>query len=90
MRTTQLTIVNQRGLHGRASMKFVELARRFPCEIQAGTSLEQLVDGKNILSLMLLAAAKGQQIVITAKGEAQQEAIAALTELVEAGFYEEQ
>ena len=89
MQTITTTIVNKRGLHARAAMKFVELARQYPCEVQVGTLDSQLVDGKNILSLMLLAAGQGKALKVQASGEQSTQALTALQQLISAGFDEE-
>jgi phosphocarrier protein len=79
---------NKRGLHARASAKFVTLASGVGAEVQVekdGSS----VCGTSIMGLMMLGAAYGDKITISAEGEGAEEAVAALTELVEAKFGEE-
>ncbi|MBN2971914.1 HPr family phosphocarrier protein [Roseomonas aeriglobus] len=81
-------IANRRGLHARASAKFVTLASSQPCELvvrKDGSS----VTGTSIMGLMMLGAAMGDHIVISAEGEHAETAVAALCELVEAKFGED-
>ena len=79
---------NKRGLHARASAKFVTLASGVGAEVQVekdGSS----VCGTSIMGLMMLGAAYGDKITISAEGDGAEEAVAALAELVEAKFGEE-
>lgn len=81
-------IVNERGLHARASAKFVKLAGTFQSEIKV-TRDDQTVDAQSIMGLMMLAAGPGSSIQITADGIDEDAALAALTALVQARFDEE-
>jgi phosphocarrier protein HPr len=84
----EMLIVNQRGLHARASAKFVQLAAGFQAEITVekdGIS----VGGTSIMGLMMLAASPGCVIRVTAAGPDAEQAITALSELVAAKFGEE-
>jgi phosphocarrier protein len=81
-------IVNQRGLHARASAKFVETASRFRSEITVVKD-DNSVSGRSIMGLMMLAAAKGSIVELIAKGPDAREAIAALTSLIAARFHED-
>jgi phosphocarrier protein len=85
MAVRRLTIVNPLGLHARAAARFVNLASRFPCQIRVARG-SRTVDGKSILGLLLLAAARGTAITVTAEGIDEDAALAALAELVERGF----
>ena len=60
MPARDVTIINKLGLHARAAANFVGVAGRFPCQIRVGRSPESTVDGKSILGLLLLAAARGR------------------------------
>ncbi len=83
-----VAIRNKRGLHARASAKFVTLASGLPAEVQVekdGSS----VCGTSIMGLMMLGAAYGDSITISAEGDGAEQAVAALAELVEAKFGEE-
>lgn len=85
-----LTIVNERGLHARASAKLVEIASRWPetTDIRVAKG-ERAVDGRSILDLMMLGAARGDEIVLIVEGEDAPAAMAELAGLVETGFGEE-
>jgi phosphocarrier protein HPr len=83
----QVTVVNALGLHARAAARFVKVASRFRSQIRV-TRGQQTMDGKSILGLLLLAAARGSQLTITADGPDDAEAVAALAALVERGFEE--
>jgi phosphocarrier protein HPr len=81
-------IVNRRGLHARASAKFVTLASSQPTEITVekdGSS----VTGTSIMGLMMLGAAMGDTITISAAGDQAEEAVNAMAELVEGRFGED-
>ena len=81
-------IVNERGLHARASAKFVKVAAGFQSDIQV-TRDDQTVDAMSIMGLMMLAAGPGSMIRITASGADAEAAAAALARLVETKFEEE-
>ena len=81
-------IVNERGLHARASAKFVKLAGGFDAEVTV-TRDGQTVDARSIMGLMMLAAGPGCHIEIAAEGAEAQDAVDALAELVAARFDEE-
>ena len=80
-------IVNERGLHARASAKFVKLAADFDAEIEVSKD-ENTVDAQSIMGLMMLAAGIGSSITITARGPQAKEAVAALSDLVRDRFAE--
>ncbi|MEH6677201.1 HPr family phosphocarrier protein [Phenylobacterium sp.] len=82
-------ILNKRGLHARASAKFVKLASSFEAEIQVSKD-GQTVDARSIMGLMMLAAGPGSTIHIAAEGEQAEEALEALCALVAARFEEDQ
>jgi phosphocarrier protein HPr len=83
----QVRVVNPLGLHARAAAKFVGVAGRFRSQIRV-TRGQRTMDGKSILGLLLLAAARGSELTITAEGPDEADAIAALVSLVERGFEE--
>lgn len=83
-----LKMVNQRGLHARASAKFVQLAESFEAEIIVSKDGESAY-ATSIMGLMMLAAAYGTEIEITASGADAPAALAALTQLVADKFGEE-
>jgi len=82
-----LDIVNKKGLHARASAKFVQTVERFDCEVQV-TRGHETVGGTSIMGLMMLAAIPGSSIRVTAEGPEAEAALAALVELVESRFGE--
>jgi phosphocarrier protein HPr len=81
-------IVNERGLHARASAKFVKLAAAFDAEVRV-TKDDQTVDALSIMGLMMLAAGPGSIIDISAEGREAQAAVAALIDLVISKFEED-
>ena len=83
-------ITNQRGLHARASAKFVNTVAKLPPECQVRVSKDgNDAAGGSILGLMMLGAAKGDTITISAEGDQAEAAVAALCELVEGKFGED-
>jgi len=81
-------VLNKRGLHARASARFVTLAASLPVEVEVEKDGSK-VCGTSIMGLMMLGAAMGDVITISAEGDGAEEAVAALVELVEAKFGEE-
>ena len=81
-------IVNERGLHARASAKFVKAASLFDAEVEVSRE-GQTVDARSIMGLMMLAAGIGSVIEISATGPQAQEALDALVRLVSDRFDEE-
>lgn len=82
-----LNIVNSRGLHARASAKFVQCAEKFDAEIKVSRDGHS-VSGTSIMGLMMLAAAPGCCILIEAEGPEAEPALDALEALVSGGFGE--
>ena len=87
MRCQKVTIINRLGLHARASAKFVSLAAEFESEITLKRNGQQ-INGKSIMGIMMLAAAKGTELEVCAEGKDEKIAIEALTELVNDRFGE--
>ncbi len=81
-------IINERGLHARASAKFVKLASSFDAEVKVSRE-GHTVDARSIMGLMMLAAGIGSTIDIEAEGEEGKQALDALVELVGNRFDEE-
>jgi phosphocarrier protein len=81
-------ICNERGLHARASAKFVTLAAKFDADIEV-TKEEVTVAGISIMGLLTLGAGPGSEIALTARGPEAAAALAALINLVTSGFGEE-
>jgi phosphocarrier protein HPr len=84
----ELLIVNKRGLHARASAKFVQTVERFSAEVWV-TRGGETVGGTSIMGLMMLSAGPGTTITVSAIGPEAQAAVDAITELVESKFNEE-
>jgi phosphocarrier protein HPr len=83
-----LVIANKRGLHARAAARFVQCAERFNAEVTV-TRDSTTVGGTSIMGLMMLAAAPGSVIRVEASGPEAEPALAALADLVEGLFGEE-
>ena len=84
----ELAITNQRGLHARASAKFVKCAEAFDAEITV-TRDGMSVPATSIMGLMMLGAAIGTSIMVEARGNQAEESIEALAQLVDSKFDEE-
>jgi phosphocarrier protein len=82
-----VTIVNRRGLHARASARFVKCAESFQAQVRVMKD-GQTVDGTSIMGLMTLAAAPGCRIELEAEGPEAKQALDALAELIAGGFGE--
>ena len=88
MLVQDFTIVNKLGLHARASALLVKTASRFNAEIKIGREGVE-VNGKSIMGIMMLAAAKGTIITVSVDGDDEAEAMAALADIITNGFGEE-
>lgn len=84
----QFAIINKLGLHARASALFVKTASQFKSEIKVSRDGIE-VNGKSIMGIMMLAAAKGTEIVLNVAGADEAEAFEKLGELIQNGFGEE-
>ena len=84
-----VTICNQRGLHARASAKFVAEAAQYDAVITVSREGET-VTADSIMELLMLGAGPGTEVTISADGEDEAPAIDALTALVECGFHEDE
>ena len=88
MTTRTLTVVNVLGMHARAAARFVRLASSFVSQVRVNRD-DRVIDGKSIMGLLLLAAARGAAITISVDGPDELAAIDALSALVERGFDDE-
>jgi len=88
MTSRSVLVSNQLGLHARAAARFVHLAAKYESQIRVGRD-SKVMDGKSIMGILLLAAARGTTITISADGSDETAAVEALCGLVEAGFGEE-
>jgi phosphocarrier protein len=84
----ELLIINKRGLHARASAKFVQTVERFNADVWV-TRGSETVGGTSIMGLMMLAAGPGTTITVSVSGPEADAALAAITQLVETKFNEE-
>jgi len=84
----EIPIINKRGLHARASAKFVQLVERFNAEVWV-TRGNETVGGTSIMGLMMLSAGPGTTITVSAIGPEAEAAVDAITELVASKFNEE-
>ncbi len=83
----RVKIKNRLGLHARAAARFVHAASRFKARVTVARN-GKAMDGKSILGILLLAASQGTDLELTADGEDEGAALAALASLVESGFGE--
>ena len=88
MTSKPVTVVNRLGMHARAAARFVHLASRFRANVRVARDNRQM-DGKSIMGILLLAAACGSTITITADGDDEEGAVEALVALVASGFGED-
>jgi phosphocarrier protein HPr len=84
----EIPIINKRGLHARASAKFVQMVERFNAEVWV-TRGGETVGGTSIMGLMMLSAGPGTTITVSAIGPEAQAAVDAITELIASKFNEE-
>jgi phosphocarrier protein len=80
-------IVNTLGLHARAAAQLVQTANRYKAEVLVDKEGQE-VNGKSIMGVLTLAAAKGSQITVTVEGEDAEKALEALARIIESGFGE--
>ena len=87
MPSAEIEIVNKLGLHARASAKLSQLAAQFPCEIFLSRNGRQ-INAKSIMGVMMLAAGIGSTVTLETMGEQEDEAMRALTALINDRFGE--
>jgi phosphocarrier protein len=85
----KLLISNKKGLHARASAKFVQTVERFDADVTV-TRCGETVGGRSIMGLLTLGAAQGTTITVTAKGDDAEACLGALTDLVTSRFGEDE
>jgi phosphocarrier protein HPr len=83
-----VTVTNRLGMHARAAARFVHMATSFQSAVKVARD-GRVMDGKSIMGILLLAAARGSAITISAEGADETAAVEALCRLVEAGFGED-
>ena len=86
--TKQLTVINRLGIHARPAALFVKIAGKFTSQIMVEKDGET-INGKSIMGLMMLAAAQGSKLTLTAEGADAEAAVAALEELFQKKFNED-
>jgi phosphocarrier protein len=84
----EVTVINKQGVHARPSAAFVKLASKFVCEVLLERDGE-LINGKSIMGLLMLAAGPGSRLTIICEGDDAEEALNALAGLVANKFGEE-
>jgi phosphocarrier protein len=87
MPVTEIEIVNKLGLHARASAKLSQLAAQYPCEILLSRNGRQ-INAKSIMGVMMLAAGMGSKVTLETVGDQADEAMTALTDLINNRFGE--
>ncbi|MEL7472938.1 MAG: HPr family phosphocarrier protein [Planctomycetota bacterium] len=88
--TVTIEVQNRLGLHARPAMAFVDTASAHQCEVRVRREdAEQVVNGKSIMEVMMLAATQGVKLVIEAEGEDAEQACAALKKLAAEGFHDD-
>ena len=88
MTSRTVTVANRLGLHARAASRFVHLASRFQAQVRVGRG-SQVMDGKSIMGILLLAAAVGTFLTVSAEGQDEQAAVDTLCAFIESGFGED-
>ena len=88
MMTRSVLVTNPLGLHARAAARFVHLASKFTSQIRVARD-SKVMDGKSIMGILLLAAARGMTLTISADGPDEVSAVDSLIDLVESGFGEQ-
>ncbi len=85
----QLTIINKLGMHARAAAKFVKLASEFSCDVELECN-DRRINGKSIMGVLMLAAARGSEVTLIAEGEDAEACLDRLAELINNRFDEDE
>ena len=83
----RFTIVNRLGLHARAATKLVQLASKFPCDVEVSRE-DQSANGKSVMGVLLLCGSKGTVLDVRATGDRAQECVDAIGALIADKFGE--
>lgn len=83
----RFTIINQLGLHARAATKLVQLASKFPCEVELVRD-DQSANGKSVMGVLLLCGSMGTELEVHARGDRAEECVDAIGELISGRFGE--
>ena len=89
MTKKKIKVINELGVHARPAGLIVNLAASFPCEIWLENEEGMEVNAKSIMGVMMLAAAYGSTLILTAKGEDEEKAVAAIEKLFADKFDED-
>jgi phosphocarrier protein HPr len=81
------TIMNRLGLHARAATKLVQIASRYPCEVEIARE-DQSANAKSVMGVLLLCGSKGTVLEVRARGDGAEECVAAIGELIANKFGE--
>jgi phosphocarrier protein len=85
--SARFTIINQLGLHARAATKLVQLASKYPCDVELARE-DQSANGKSVMGVLLLCGSKGTVIEVRAKGDRAEECVLAIGQLIADRFGE--
>ena len=85
--TAKFPIINDLGLHARAATKLVQLASKFPCDVQVSHQ-GQSANAKSVMGVLLLCGSKGTVIEVSASGERADDCVKAIGELIASRFGE--
>lgn len=88
-RRLSITLKNKNGLHARPAHQFVQIANKYSSDLKVGRHGLQMVNGKSIMGIMMLAVENGTTLELVASGDDQDEMLAALAKLIEGGFGED-
>jgi phosphocarrier protein HPr len=83
----KFTIMNRLGLHARAATKLVQIASRYPCEVEIARE-DQSANAKSVMGVLLLCGSKGTVLEVRARGDGAEECVAAIGELIANKFGE--
>ncbi|MGD0529008.1 MAG: HPr family phosphocarrier protein [Polyangiaceae bacterium] len=83
----RFTVINQLGLHARAATKLVQLASKYPCDVEV-TRDDQSANGKSVMGVLLLCGSKGTVLEVSARGDRAEECVQAIGELIASKFGE--
>jgi phosphocarrier protein HPr len=83
----RFTVINQLGLHARAATKLVQLASKFPCDVEI-TRDDQSANGKSVMGVLLLCGSKGTLLDVRAIGDRAEECVKAIGDLIADKFGE--
>ena len=83
----KFTIVNALGLHARAATKLVQLASKFPCDVEVARD-DQTANAKSVMGVLLLCGSRGTVVEVRATGERAEECVVAIGELIASKFGE--